>query len=264
MAPGVQETVRASSDIYQAFAKAIKDSHGELSRVELSQELSGHFQKLEVMVTKNTELQEAMNAKQEEMERLQKQVLDNQKEMKQPQKRALDQLAVLQSRVRAVLTQTYELYEHPIPQHTKTTNSKTKIPHHIHIAKHKGYEIARPSEFFQQYGSYILMILKMLKFGQLLYRSCFLIGAESIDQVTAALKQLQEHLEIGVDRVIGHIDNVLARDDGAFEANDEQARSKEALEGADLRKLDTFLKDKDGNKVLGNLYRTVTDEGHVK
>ncbi|KAI8603709.1 hypothetical protein EDD21DRAFT_368292 [Dissophora ornata] len=40
--------------------------------------------------------------------------------------------------------------------------------------------------------------------------------------------------------------------------------NKEALEGADLRKLDTFLKDKDGNKVLGNLYRTVTIEGHVK
>ncbi|KAF9935822.1 hypothetical protein BGZ67_002957 [Mortierella alpina] len=40
--------------------------------------------------------------------------------------------------------------------------------------------------------------------------------------------------------------------------------NKEALEGADLRKLETFLKDKDGNKVLGNLYRTVTDEVHVK
>ncbi|KAI8359010.1 hypothetical protein B0O80DRAFT_443113, partial [Mortierella sp. GBAus27b] len=41
-------------------------------------------------------------------------------------------------------------------------------------------------------------------------------------------------------------------------------RNNEALEGADLRKLETFLKNKDGNKVLGNLYRTVTSEGHVK
>ncbi|KAG0268953.1 hypothetical protein BGZ96_006613, partial [Linnemannia gamsii] len=39
---------------------------------------------------------------------------------------------------------------------------------------------------------------------------------------------------------------------------------KEALEGADLRKLVIFLKDKDENKVLGTLYTTVTDEGHVK
>ncbi|KAI8358933.1 hypothetical protein B0O80DRAFT_442584, partial [Mortierella sp. GBAus27b] len=40
--------------------------------------------------------------------------------------------------------------------------------------------------------------------------------------------------------------------------------NNEALEGADLRRLETFLKNKDGNKVLGNLYRTVTSEGHVK
>ncbi|KAF9904158.1 hypothetical protein EC991_002993 [Linnemannia zychae] len=31
-----------------------------------------------------------------------------------------------------------------------------------------------------------------------------------------------------------------------------------------IRKLNTFLKAKDGDKVLGNLYKTVTDEGHVK
>ncbi|KAF9946822.1 hypothetical protein BGZ72_011102 [Mortierella alpina] len=40
--------------------------------------------------------------------------------------------------------------------------------------------------------------------------------------------------------------------------------NREALEGADLRKLGTFLNDKDGTRVLGNLYRTVTLEGHVK
>jgi hypothetical protein len=36
---------------------------------------------------------------------------------------------------------------------------------------------------------------------------------------------------------------------------------KEALESADLRKLDVFLKGKDENKVLGNLYRTVRMKG---
>ncbi|KFH63131.1 hypothetical protein MVEG_11168 [Podila verticillata NRRL 6337] len=62
LAPEVQETVRASSDIYQTFAKVIKDGHGELSRAELRQELSGHFQELKVMLSKNSELQEAMYA----------------------------------------------------------------------------------------------------------------------------------------------------------------------------------------------------------
>ncbi|KAK3848092.1 MAG: hypothetical protein J3R72DRAFT_518798 [Linnemannia gamsii] len=312
LAPEVQEKVQASPDIYQAFAKAIKDGHRGLSRAELRQELNGPFQKLEAMVGKNLELQEAMNAKQEEVRQLQEQVLNNQAEMMQLQQRALDQLAVLQSRVQAVLTQTYELHEYPIPrlfvvlpqdpsgwdnvnpfsnkfrlyflcecgEHTKSINSKTNIPHHIHIAKHEGYEIARPTEFFEQYGSYVLTILKMLKFGLTaagvaLPALSHLISKESIDQATTALKLLQDTIVPGVDRVIDCIDNVSAYDsvvggevsesqDKAVGEVTEQMRSKEALEGADLRKLDTFLRGSDGNKVLGNLYRIVTTEGHVK
>ncbi|KAG0073047.1 hypothetical protein BGZ90_011705, partial [Linnemannia elongata] len=97
LAPEVQETVRASSDIYQAFAKAIKDGHGEISRSELRQELGGHFQELKAIMVKNSELHEAMLAKQEEVKQLQEQALNNQNEMKQLQLRALDQLAMLQS-----------------------------------------------------------------------------------------------------------------------------------------------------------------------
>ncbi|KAG0272308.1 hypothetical protein BGZ95_011949, partial [Linnemannia exigua] len=322
-----QETVRASPDIYQAFAKAIKYGDGERIGAELRQDR--RFQKLEDMMAKNTELQEALYAKQEEAmhlqeamyakqealyakqeeaKQLQEQVLDNQKKMEQLQQRTFDQLAVLQSRVQAVLTQTYELHEYPIPrlfivlpqdssgwdtfnpfsnkfrlyflcecgEHTKSINTKTKI-HRIHLAKHEGYEIARPSEFFQQYGSYVLTILNMLKFGitvagVALPPLSHLISGESIDQATTTLKLLQETIVPGVDRVI---DTISACDDGAIgevlESNDkavgedtQQMDNKEALEGADLRKLDTFLKGSDGNRVLGDLYRIVTTEGHVK
>lgn len=37
-----------------------------------------------------------------------------------------------------------------------------------------------------------------------------------------------------------------------------------ALEGADLRRPDTFLRNNDQDKILGNLYRITTDLGHVK
>ncbi|KAG0361768.1 hypothetical protein BGX24_005275, partial [Mortierella sp. AD032] len=149
------------------------------------------------------QLQKASDAKQEEMKQLQKQALDQQKEMKQLalfyheeikqlQIQALGQLAMLQDRVKAMLNQTYELHEYPIPrlfvvlpqdpsrwnsldpfsnkfrlyflcecgEHTKSIDSKTEI----HFAKHEGYEIARPTEFFQRYGSHVFTILKMLKF----------------------------------------------------------------------------------------------------
>lgn len=38
----------------------------------------------------------------------------------------------------------------------------------------------------------------------------------------------------------------------------------EALEGADLRQLQLYLNDKDKGRVLGNLFRVFTHEGHVK
>ncbi|KAF9293016.1 hypothetical protein BGZ88_005894 [Linnemannia elongata] len=301
LAPEVQETVRASSDIYQAFAKAIKDGHGELSRSELRQELSGHFNKLEAMVVKTSELQEAMLAKQEEVKQLQEHALNNQNEMKQLQLRVLDQLAVLHSRVQAVLTQTYELHEYPIPrlfvvlpqdssgwdavnpfsnkfclyflcecgEHTKSTSSKTEISHDIHFAKHEGYEIVRPSDFFQQYGPYVLTILKMLKFGisvagVIVPAVSHLVRSDAVDQATASLQQLRDNIEPGIDHVIDWMDGISVNEGEAVDEFAKLMEKKEALEGADLRKLDTFLKDKDGNKVLGNLYRTVTDEGHVK
>ncbi|KAG0245976.1 hypothetical protein BG011_002610, partial [Mortierella polycephala] len=40
--------------------------------------------------------------------------------------------------------------------------------------------------------------------------------------------------------------------------------AQEALEGADLRQLSSYLSKADEARTLGNLYRTVTEEGHVK
>ncbi|KAF9952250.1 hypothetical protein BGZ70_000672 [Mortierella alpina] len=319
--PKVQETVRSSPNIYQAYGKAIHHTHVETSQDELSAEPDGLLlQKIEAMfVAKIAELQETITAKQEEIQaiitsnaavintkqdeikQLQQEALDNQEKMKEMQKKTLEQLAVLQSRVQAVLTQTYELHEYPIPrlfvvlpqdlsvwdtfspfankfrlyflcecgEHTKSTNSKTGIPHHIHFAKHEGYEIARPSEFFEQYGSYVLTILKMLKYsitvaGIVMPSFSQLINPDVLGQSITSLKLLQDTIVPGMDQVIGMVDSLSDDPIEGIEGVSGQVESKEALEGADLRKLETFLRAKDGNKVLGDLYRTVTDEGHVK
>ncbi|KAF9966229.1 hypothetical protein BGZ70_002923 [Mortierella alpina] len=281
-----------------------------------------HFRNLDAKMDHMIKLQVAFDAKQEELNQLQSHSFAQQQEMKQLQKEAFDrqekmlqlsldhqaeikqlqiealgQLAVIQDRVKAVLTQTYELHEYPIPrlfvilpedpskwdtvnpfwnkfrlyflcecgEHSALRSSQSKVPHHIHIAMHEGYEINRPTEFFRQYGAYALLILRMLKFGITVAGLAipalpFLISADSMGQIATSVKHWQENIEVGVDRSIDHIDNALALDGGAVE----QMASKEALEGADLRKLDTFLRTQDGDNVLGNLYRIVTDEGHVK
>ncbi|KAF9916694.1 hypothetical protein BGZ65_000171, partial [Modicella reniformis] len=139
------------------------------------------------------------------------------------------------------MTQTYELHEYPIPrlfvvlphgdsiwnikspfsnnfrlhflcecgEHTKSTNSR--VPHYIHLAKHEGYDITRPTEFFNQYGPYVLTILKMLKFnisvaGIALPALSQLISTDAIDQTCTSLKQLASNIEPGMDQVIGYIE----------------------------------------------------------
>ncbi|KAI8597464.1 hypothetical protein EDD21DRAFT_216054 [Dissophora ornata] len=293
MSPELQVQARASSNAFASFVQATKNAQVEQFD-RLSREFKACFQELKTEMTKNAELtsrmvelQEAFDVKQEEMKQLQIQ--------------ALDQYAKLQTRVQTVLTQTFELHEYPIPrlfvvlpqdsspldfldpfrnkfrlyflcecgEHTKLANSKSKIPHHIHLAKHDGYDIARPSEFFQKYGPYALTILKMLKLGisvagVAVPAISHLISTDVIDQATIGLQQLKNNIEPGMDQVIGYFEEISQDGGEAVKGGAEQMENNETLEGADLRKLHTFLKDKDGSKVLGNLYRTVTVKGHVK
>jgi hypothetical protein len=144
----------------------------------------------------------------------------------------------------------------------------TEISHDIHFTKHEGYKIARPSEFFQQYGHHVLALLKMLKFGVSVPGVTVpaisnVVKSNAIDQAASGLQQLRDNIELGVDHVISWMDKESVDKGEAVGEFSEQTEKKEVLKGVDLRKLYMFLKDKDENTVLGNLYRTVTDEENV-
>ncbi|KAF9577007.1 hypothetical protein BGW38_008081, partial [Lunasporangiospora selenospora] len=142
-------------------------------------------------------------------------------------------------------------------------------PHEIHFAKHEGYEIARPSEFFQQYRHYILTLLKMLKVrlsvaGVAVPTLSNLFPSDTIGKVRISLTRLRDNIEPGMDLMIDLMEKISMNGGEAVVEFAEDMEKKEALEGADLRKLCAFLKNKGDNTVLGNMYRTVTDEGHIK
>jgi len=235
-------------------------------------------------MTRVVKLQEAFDAKQDEMKNLQIQ--------------ALDRLALLQNNVKSLLTQTYELHEYPIPrlfivlpqdrsswdpldlfshkfrlyflcecgEHTKS--NKSTIPHHIHLAKHEGYDIVRPKEFFRQYSSYVLTILRMLKFGisvagVAVPAVSLLVCEDTIVKTSSSLRMLIGNLQSGMDETIMYLEK-MSKEDQAINGPSQRMKNNEALEGADLRQLETFLMVEDENRVLGNLYKIVTPEGHVK
>ncbi|KAG0231769.1 hypothetical protein BGX31_005357 [Mortierella sp. GBA43] len=260
-------------------------------------------QMMEYVNTNLVQLQNSMNENkhlQAQLVHMQGQALENQEKMKQMQEETLSRLAIIQNRVEAVLTQTYELHEYPIPRlfivlpkaesfrnkitglfsdhfrlyflcecgtHTMTENTKTL--HEIHMAKHEGYDLEKPTEFFERYGSYIQAMMYMIKFG--ISAAGIAVPPLANFKVVDGLDSAQKYMDylkknIGplVDDTIKFLSKTENGSGSELTAYDTEFDRLEALEGADLRQLDSYLKIKDEGRVLGNLYRIVTQQGHVK
>ncbi|KAG0279524.1 hypothetical protein BGZ95_000952 [Linnemannia exigua] len=222
-------------------------------------------------------------------------------EMLRLQRQTIDRLIVAQQRVEAILVQNYELHEYPIPRlfvilpdsyerwdprnflaerfrlfflcecddHCDTSSEQ--------LAKHEGYELTRPTDFFDQYGPYVLGTLRILKHClavAALVSPAIALADSSAKEVMDGIKSLSESTMAAVELSIAFLQKKLDGDAVADvegevrtdeqEDEDDMFRELAALEGADLRRLDTFLRNKDTDKILGNLYRITTETGHVK
>ncbi|KAF9131523.1 hypothetical protein BGW39_001699 [Mortierella sp. 14UC] len=157
------------------------------------------------------------------------------------------------------------------------TTTPITVKNSIHLAKHGGYELTRPTEFFDQYGPYVLGMLRILK-------HCLAVAAvispvvaladSGVKDVMDGVKSVSESTMAAVDMSIDYLEKKLddndagddaAEDsDGEVEGRENMFNNLAALEGADLRRLDTFLRNNDIDKVLGNLYRITLATGEVK
>ncbi|KAG0221031.1 hypothetical protein BGX31_010258, partial [Mortierella sp. GBA43] len=232
---------------------------------------------------------------QERVLQIEQQMEADQREMLQLQIQAQSRLAVIQSRVQALAAQTFELHEFPtprlfliLPKPTKPTGSRDrrttrhsvdqfrlyflcecgphtmtegcKTPHEIHLAKHEGYDLDKPKEFFDKYGSYILTMLHMIKYGTTAAGTVIppLATSKIINGVESDHRQgesTNDGIGLLVDDVINFLQNF---NDTAV------TRDGKAIESTDLRQLESYLKVKDQDRAHGDLFRVVTHDGHVK
>ncbi|KAF9922854.1 hypothetical protein FBU30_007020, partial [Linnemannia zychae] len=291
----------------------------------IQQELRGNFSRLHSEMSKNEHLQNQIFDMQKTAEQMAQRILELQLRAIEMQRQALDRLALIQNKVAAIMTQTYELHEYPIPrlfivlpieelsmteklgkglrnifatkfrlyflcecgEHTKQpddstdhTNGEgtTMLKHEIHIARHEGYDLDHPTEFFEKYGSYVLTLLQMIKYGITIAGIVVppiaqLRVSDEVDALQKSTESLLTNLGIRVNSAIDYLQGLSGNPDQSSssplereseEAISHQLNGLEALEGADLRQLGTFLRNKDDARVFGNLYRIVTTEGHVK
>ncbi|KAF9936215.1 hypothetical protein BGZ65_002656, partial [Modicella reniformis] len=242
----------------------------------IKQSIDQHFERLQTEMDKNKQLQEQMVQMQKTMDEKQDQTI-------RMQQQALDRLAIIQDRVQAVLTQTYELHEYPIPRlfivlpmsvglrdkfkslfseqfrlyflcecgtHTMSEDSKT--PHEIHLAKHEGYDLEQPTEFFERYGTYILTLMQMIKYGITVAGVVVpsLANFKIMDELDTAqkyLEYLKNNIAPLVDDTIGFLQDIKSNNEADAELSTDHTEfdQLEALEGADLRQLESYLKIKD-------------------
>src|SRR5690606_6982062 len=113
----------------------------------------------------------------------------------------------------------------------------------IHLAKHTGYDLLRPTEFFEKYGPYLLTMMEMVKFGiaaagvvvPILAQLGVLDGIEEVkSQLDFTEKTFAPLLDDSISYVKDRIGQGLP-DADLDGGNDLMAQ--EALEGADLRQL---------------------------
>ncbi|KAF9123415.1 hypothetical protein BGW39_008983 [Mortierella sp. 14UC] len=305
--------VQADAIMYgmQAMRKDMQEEFRVLhSEVAKNDELKALTQKIQ-------DLESAAGAQTKRMEEMHKQSVELQERSLKMQQKALDRLALIQNKVAAILTQTYELHEYPIPRlfivlpkedttrtekvtrgikniftkqfklyflcecgdHTKPADGRPQNPHlkhEIHLARHDGYDIDRPIEFFEKYGSYILTVLLMLKYGVTI--AGVIVPPLSQLKIVDGLRDIVEDIDNVLKDIGPKVDSSIAYIEGLTGMQSQLSTSDpdatftdsvildglEALEGADLRQLESFLKSSDEGRVLGNLYRVVTSEGHVK
>lgn len=268
---------------------------------QLSSNLQAEVAKNTALQDEVRNILEAGEQKTNKILELQEAQLERDKQMEDFQRQALDRLTLLRSSATAIATQTYELNEYQIPrlfvilprdgstnlekitspfiqrfrlyflcecgEHTGPIDgASSTLSHNIHISDHKGYDLDRPNEFFHKYGSYVLTLLQMFKYGALNagmavppLNSLRIVG--ELEHAEEELIPFDESLPNKINWTIEYLQGLIAAQEGAPK---DPISGVETSEGADLRHLGSFLKVADKDEVLGNLHRITTSEGHVK
>lgn len=268
-----------------------------------------------------------------QMIREQAEAKDREERIIRNQQQMIDRLIINQQRIDAILVQTYELHEYPIPRlfvilpeptkkydpsnllgrkhrlhflcecsgHRKSNSDHAAVDpldrddrfkNRVHLTEHPGYELSRPTEFFEQYGAFLLSALKILKHCLEVASAVNpIVGIANVG-VTAFMGGVSAYADSNLEKIDNSIvflketlegrasvrqgddcDGDSQRSGTSSQRSDTDSQYSQqtdhlqriaALEGADLRRLHTFLQSNDKDTVLGDLYRVTTDAGHVK
>lgn len=132
----------------------------------------------------------------------------------------------------------------------------------LHIAPHRGYSIRRPKDFIRQYESY-------LRTTFIITRGILATAGVCIPDVRdfsthfshAIVPQIQKFDEKYIKNSLNLVATLLnTNKSGLAMADLQNAR----MQDVQFRELESYLETTDNKHSLGNLYRVVTHDGHVR
>ncbi|KAG0001814.1 hypothetical protein BGZ65_003154, partial [Modicella reniformis] len=133
---------------------------------------------------------------------------------------------------------------------THTMSESSKGRHEIHMADHPGYDLDNHSTFFDKYGSYLLAMMYMVKYG-----------AVAAGRVVPPLANLR--LAEGIDTDKGHLSRQV--DDTITYLEDTLHINKNDMDPISHWEADhpeLYLKTIKGQSAFGNLHPTTTQDRH--
>lgn len=219
------------------------------------------------------------------------------------QQEAIVRLGILQYRIQAMMTKTYELFENTVPRlfiilrvgdtkldrmnssnngfrlyficecgkHTEGLVPATPTPrpkHHIHISQHRGYDLVRPNAFLAKFGPYVLTVMEMVRYG--ITAEEFVVPPMANFKVLEGIDTLEEHdldstnFLSALDDTMDFIRGHLGRNLKPMNVDPMDMMHQAVLENYELHQLGSFLVHDGNPRPCGDLYRIVTAEGFVK
>ncbi|KAG0214300.1 hypothetical protein BGX28_002408 [Mortierella sp. GBA30] len=201
----------------------------------------------------------------------------------------LREMASIRSRIRCLLSQSFRLDEDPrprlfivLPRIGQTVNearfrlfflcdcgAHTKTKDGIHLAEHEGYDIEDPEKFFDAYGSYILTMMQMVKYGYegsgvtVLPLASLDVG-EAFQEAHKCLDLAEKTVGTLIDETIEHIRNRQGSDADKSSSSGTKTKPGASNLAHFANMVSSYLSVVDKDRAFGNMFRIITPAGNVK
>ncbi|KAF9979812.1 hypothetical protein BGZ65_005972 [Modicella reniformis] len=136
---------------------------------------------------------------------------------------------------------------------THTMSESSKGRHEIHMANHPGYDLDNHSTFFDKYGSYLLAMMFMVKYGAV--AAGRVVPPLANLRLAGGIDTEKGHLNRQVDDTITYLEDTLC-----INKNDMDPIQHWEVDHSELIHMKSYLKTMEGQNSFGDLHPTTTQD----